>query len=127
MRRGLWFLAGAGVGVYAMVRGRRAAEALTSDGLHDRWQALGLGARMFRDEVATGKAEAEASLRQRLRTRGLDTPSLVPRQGSSTDEVEGLDTPSLVPREGYSTNEVTAREGSSTNEDNDPEKQEGPQ
>ena len=38
MRRGLWFVAGAGAGVYAMVRGRRAAEAFTADGLRDRWQ-----------------------------------------------------------------------------------------
>ncbi|MDH2416433.1 DUF6167 family protein [Nocardioides sp. CER19] len=66
MRRGLWFLAGAGIGVYAMVRGRRAAEAFTGEGLHDRWQALELGARLFRDEVATGKAEAEARLRERF-------------------------------------------------------------
>jgi hypothetical protein len=66
MRRGLWFVAGAGVGVYAMIRGRRAAEALTADGLHDRWQALGVGARMFRDEVATGRAEAETRLRERF-------------------------------------------------------------
>jgi hypothetical protein len=66
MRRGLWFAAGAGVGVYAMIRGRRAAEALTADGLHDRLQALGLGARMLRDEVASGKAEAEVRLRERL-------------------------------------------------------------
>lgn len=66
MRRGLWFLAGAGVGVYAMVRGPRAAEAFTGEGLHDRWQALGVGARIFRDEVATGKADAEARLRERF-------------------------------------------------------------
>jgi hypothetical protein len=66
MRRGLWFVAGAGAGVYAMMRGRRVAEAFTADGLHDRWQALGLGARIFRDEVATGKAEAENRLRERF-------------------------------------------------------------
>jgi hypothetical protein len=86
-RRTLWFAAGAGVGVYAMVRGRRAAELLTADGLHDRWQALGLGARLFRDEVATGKAEAEARLRERL--GGLDTPALVPRDGGSTGQIGG--------------------------------------
>jgi hypothetical protein len=95
MRRGLWFAAGAGVGVYAMIRGRRAAEALTADGLHDRWQALGVGARMFRDEVATGKAEAEARLRERLEpaydptpqlTSGLDVPSLVSREDDSTSD-----------------------------------------
>ncbi|SFC78007.1 hypothetical protein SAMN04487968_11168 [Nocardioides terrae] len=80
MRRGLWFVAGAGVGVYAMVRGRRAAEAFTAEGLHDRWQALGLGARLFAEEVATGKAEAETRLRERFgpaygTTRELAPPS----------------------------------------------------
>jgi hypothetical protein len=83
MRRGLWFVAGAGVGVYAMVRGRRAAEALTADGLQDRWQALAHGARMVRDELAQGKAEAEAELRPRL---GLPPLSTTPEISSSTDQ-----------------------------------------
>ena len=55
---GLWFVAGAGAGVYAMVRGRRAAEALTVDGLQrPAGAASSLGARLFRDEVAQGTAE----------------------------------------------------------------------
>jgi hypothetical protein len=66
MSRSLWFVAGAGAGVYAVVRGRRAAEALTVDGLRDRLGAAALGLRMFRDEVAQGKAEAEIDLRERL-------------------------------------------------------------
>src|SRR5438067_284724 len=66
MRRGLWFLAGAGAGVYAMVRGRRVAEAFTPEGLHDRWEAVTLGARMFREEVAQGQAQAETELRERF-------------------------------------------------------------
>lgn len=65
MRRGLWFVAGAGAGVYAMVRGRRAAEALTVDGLRDRLSGLELGARMFRDEMAQGRSEKETELRER--------------------------------------------------------------
>jgi hypothetical protein len=65
MRRGLWFVAGAGAGVYAMVRGRRAAEALSVDGLKDRWHGIELGARMLRDEVAQGRAEKETELRER--------------------------------------------------------------
>lgn len=65
MSRGLWFAAGAGAGVYAMVRGRRAAEVLTYDGLHDRLGALALGARMFRHEVAQGRTEAETQVRAR--------------------------------------------------------------
>ena len=66
MKRGLWFVAGAGAGVYASVRARRVKEAFTADGLSDRWHALALGARMFRDEVAQGQAEAETELRERF-------------------------------------------------------------
>ena len=65
MRRGLWFVAGAGAGVYAMVRGRRAAEALTIDGLKDRLNGLEVGARLFREEVAQGRVEKETELRER--------------------------------------------------------------
>ncbi|NYD42086.1 DUF6167 family protein [Nocardioides panaciterrulae] len=65
MSRGIWFVAGAGAGVYAMVRGRRMAEALTAEGLRDRWHGLEAGARLFRDEVAQGYAEKETELRQR--------------------------------------------------------------
>lgn len=66
MSRGVWFLAGAGAGVYAMVRGRRAAEALTVDGLRDRWSGLAHGARLLREEVAQGQAEKETELRERF-------------------------------------------------------------
>lgn len=66
MNRTVWFAAGAAAGIYAVVKGRRAAEALTPDGLRDRAQALGLGMRMLRDEVAQGKVEKEAELRERL-------------------------------------------------------------
>jgi hypothetical protein len=52
MARSLWFVAGAGAGVYAMSRARRAAQAVTADGLRDRLSGLGVGMRMFRDEVA---------------------------------------------------------------------------
>jgi Family of unknown function (DUF6167) len=92
MRRGLWFVAGAGAGVYAMARVRRLQEAFTRDGLHDRWQALSLGARMLRDEVAQGQAEAETQLRERfglvphgrpqlsaVGPRGLSAPAAAPR------------------------------------------------
>jgi len=65
-RAGLWFLAGTGAGVYVMVRARRVKEAFTADGLSDRWHALSLGARLLRDEVAQGQAEAETQLRERF-------------------------------------------------------------
>lgn len=91
MNRGFWFLAGAGAGVYAMIRGRRAAEAFTAEGIADRVGALALGARMLRDEVAQGMAEAEPELRRRIGARGPDTPALASREGSegySSTELE---------------------------------------
>jgi hypothetical protein len=66
MKRAFWFAAGAGAGVYAMVRGRRAAEAFTVEGLQDRLNGLEVGLRLFRDEVAQGSHEAETGLRQRF-------------------------------------------------------------
>jgi hypothetical protein len=67
MPRTLWFAAGAGVGVYAVVRARRLAEAFTPDGLRDRAGAAVVGLRAFRDEVAQGQADKETELRERLR------------------------------------------------------------
>lgn len=97
MRRGLWFLAGAGAGVYAMVRGRRAAEALSVDGLKDRLGALEVGARLFRDEVAQGRVEKESELRERLGLVPHGRPELEggrhradpALQSSSTTDEEG--------------------------------------
>ncbi len=80
MGRGLWFVAGAGAGIYAMVRGRRAAEALTAEGLHDRMEALFLGARLFRDEVAQGTAERETELRERF--------GVLPHERPTTPQLE---------------------------------------
>ena len=76
MNRSLWFVAGAGAGVYAMVRGRRAAEAFTADGLRDRLSGLAVGARMFRDEVAAGRFEKETDLRHQLGLVPHGTPEL---------------------------------------------------
>lgn len=66
MSRGLWFVAGAGAGVYAALRARRAAEILTVEGLQDRVGAAVVGLRVFRDEVAQGRADAETDLRGRM-------------------------------------------------------------
>jgi hypothetical protein len=80
VKRGAWFVAGAGAGIYASLRARRVKEALTADGLSDRWHALSLGLRMFRDEVAQGQAEAETELRERF---GL-VPHGPPELGAGT-------------------------------------------
>ncbi len=66
MSRTLWFVAGAGAGVYVVIKARRAAEALTPDGLRDRLSGLGAGAHVFAEEVRTGMGERETELRQRL-------------------------------------------------------------
>jgi len=76
MSRPLWFVAGAGAGVYAVVRARRAAEVLTVDGLRDRWNGIALGARMLRDEVAQGQVEKETELRERFGLVPHDRPEL---------------------------------------------------
>jgi hypothetical protein len=77
VRRGFWFVAGAGTGVYAVVRARRLAEAFTRGGISDRWHAIALGARMFREEVAQGQAEAETELRERFGLVPHGRPELV--------------------------------------------------
>jgi len=94
MKRGLWFAAGAGAGVYAMARARRLAEAFTVEGLRDRWEAVGLGARLLRDDIAQGQAEKETELRERY---GLP-PHVVPQLPAPADqprsqhgELEGTD------------------------------------
>jgi hypothetical protein len=85
--RALWFAAGAGVGVYAMTRARRAAEAFTPDGLADRLAGVSLGLHLLRDEVRAGAAEKENDLRGRLGLAlpGTPTPELSER-GSAMAE-----------------------------------------
>jgi hypothetical protein len=81
MIRGFWFVAGAGAGIYATVRARRLAQALTPEGLSDRVAGLRLGAQLFGEEVRTGMAEKETQLRDRL-TPVLHGP---PALGAPTD------------------------------------------
>lgn len=83
MKAGIWFTAGAAAGVYGMVKVRRLAEAFTPDGMRDRVGAAFVGARMFRDEVAQGQADAEIRLREHY--RGLEAGA---RQGGSRPQLE---------------------------------------
>ena len=66
MSRAVWFVAGAGVGAYALTRARRAAEVLTPEGLADRLAGLSLGVHLFGQEVRAGMAEKENEVRTRL-------------------------------------------------------------
>jgi hypothetical protein len=86
VNRGLWFAAGAGAAIYVIVRGRRAAEALTVDGLQDRLNGLAVGLRMFGEEVAQGKAEAETELRERFALAPHGHKELTRGQGSRQEE-----------------------------------------
>lgn len=70
MSRAMWFVAGAATSAYAMVKARRAAEALTPEGMQDRLAGLRKGAQLFGDELRTEMATREAELRERL---GLDS------------------------------------------------------
>lgn len=85
MARSLWFVAGAGAGAYAVTRARRAVEAVTADGLRDRLSGLGVGVRLFRDEMAAGQAEKETELRERMGLTPHGVPELTTRQPASTD------------------------------------------
>ncbi|MGH3413483.1 MAG: DUF6167 family protein [Marmoricola sp.] len=76
MRRGFWFMAGTGAGVYLTIRARRAAEAFTPEGLQDRLAGLGVGARLFGEEVRAGMTEKETELRERIGPRLDGVPEL---------------------------------------------------
>jgi hypothetical protein len=89
----LWFLAGAGAGVYAVVKARRTAEAFTPDGLRDRMSGLSLGAHLFREEVRAGMEERETDLRRRLGL-ALDGPLALP--GADARAADAHDTPELM-------------------------------
>ncbi len=86
MGRPLWFVAGAGVGVYAAARARRVAESLTADGVRDRVRGWQVGARLFADEVHQGRAEAETELRERLGLVPHGVPELTSAPIRPTDD-----------------------------------------
>ena len=71
MNRGLWFLAGAGAGIYAVTKARRAAEAFTPEGVRDRLSGLTLGAHLLGEELRSEMTSKESELRERLGL-GLD-------------------------------------------------------
>ncbi len=89
--RPLWFAAGAAAGVYATAKARRAAEALTVDGIHDRLTGWFAGARVLREELRVGMAEKESELRTRLAVgpHGDNVRQLTSGRARDTTELTG--------------------------------------
>ena len=83
-------MAGAGTGVYAMVRARRIAEAFTPEGLTDRLGALALGARLLTEDVREASAVRETALRQELGLQldGASEPRALPGLGDREGDRE---------------------------------------
>ena len=73
-------MAGAGTGMYAMVRARRIAEAFTPEGLADRLGALALGARLLTEDVRAASEARESALRHELglQVEGAGAPRALP-------------------------------------------------
>jgi hypothetical protein len=79
--KALWFVAGTAAGVYASTKVRRAAEALTVDGIHDRLTGWFAGARVLGEELRAGALEKETELRSRM--------ALVPDDGDDVLQLDG--------------------------------------
>ncbi|MCB0906131.1 MAG: hypothetical protein KDB63_03305 [Nocardioidaceae bacterium] len=110
MKRGFWFLAGAGAGVYAMTKARRVAEAFTVEGVRDRVSGAAAAARIFRDEMVAGQQEKESELRERLGLVPHGMPELTaaggqpagPRRIDPTRRVDEIDPTHTFEQEGTS-------------------------
>lgn len=90
MSRGLWFVAGAGAGVYAMSKARRVADSVTAEGLRARWHGLTHAARLLGEDVRSAQATREVELRESFGLAALsDTPQLSSSQSPPV--------PTLVP------------------------------
>jgi F0F1-type ATP synthase membrane subunit a len=70
MRRILWFVIGTVVGVYAVTRLKKRAQAFAPDSLQQSAEKVASAIRHFGDEVRAGMAERETELRDAL---GIDT------------------------------------------------------
>lgn len=79
MSRGLWFVAGAGLGVYAMNRARKAAESLTVEGLRARWQGVQHAAKLLNEDVRQAQADREHELRENFGLPALPSAGGPPR------------------------------------------------
>lgn len=57
MKRGLWFVAGAGAGIYASWKARRVADSLSPDGLRDRVRAAAAAVEVAKQEANAARTE----------------------------------------------------------------------
>jgi Family of unknown function (DUF6167) len=76
MSRGVWFVAGAASGVYALLKVRRTARAFTPGGMSERLAAYRAGASVFAESVAKAMAERERELLRELE-REQQRPRLI--------------------------------------------------
>lgn len=96
MSRGLWFVAGAGAGVYAMSKARRLADSVTTEGLRSRWHGLTHAARLLGEDVRSAQATREVELRESFGLAAVsDTPQLQSSQSSQSPQSNSG--PTLVP------------------------------
>ena len=79
--RAFWFAAGTAAGVYATTKARRAAEALTVDGIHDRLTGWFAGARVLGEEMRAGYLDKETELHSRM--------ALVPDETDNVRQLAG--------------------------------------
>jgi len=70
VKRILWFIIGTVVGVYAVTRLKKRAQALAPESLQQSAEKVASAIRHFGDEVRAGMAERETELRDAL---GIDT------------------------------------------------------
>jgi hypothetical protein len=70
MRRIFWLVIGVAVGVYAVTRLKKRAQAIAPDSLQQSAEKVASAIRHFGDEVRAGMAERETELRDAL---GIDT------------------------------------------------------
>lgn len=95
MSRGLWFVAGAGAGVYAMSKVRRLADSVTTEGLRSRWHGMTHAARLLAEDVRSAQATREVELRESFGLPHVsDTPQL---QSPRSTSLPSTSRPTLVP------------------------------
>ena len=88
--RTVWFVAGTAAGVYVSARARRAAEAFTVDGIHDRLTGWFAGAAVLREEFRAGAQEMEQELSSRLQLESPGRRALGPGPGVEADHVASV-------------------------------------